>query len=115
MKKTRTLHMIIGLFIAMAIVVVTPAVRAADGATVYADNCAKCHGVEGKGDTKMGTKLGCKDLSDAAVQKALTDAAATKSIKEGVKEDDKTKMKAFEDLSDADVAAVVAYVRTLKK
>ena len=91
------------------------AVRAADGASVYTDNCAKCHGAEGKGDTKMGTKLGCKDLSSAAVQSALTDVAATKAVKEGVKEDDKTKMKAFEDLSDADVAAVVAYVRTLKK
>ena len=100
---------------AVGIIATATAVRAADGASVYTDNCAKCHGMEGKGDTKMGTKLGCKDLSSAAVQAALTDAAATKAIKEGVKEDDKTKMKAFEDLSDADVSAVVAYVRTLKK
>ena len=101
--------------IATAIFTIPATMRAADGTAVYTDNCAKCHGVEGKGDTKMGTKLGCKDLSSTTVQAALTDAVATKAIKEGVKEDDKTKMKAFEDLSDADVAAVVAYIRTLKK
>jgi mono/diheme cytochrome c family protein len=115
MKKTRTLHMIIGLFIALAIVAVTPAVRAADGATVYTDNCAKCHGVEGKGDTKMGVKLGCKDLSDPKVQDVLEEDAAIKAIKEGVKDGDKTKMKAFDDISDAEAKAVVAYIRTLKK
>src|SRR5262249_17772465 len=27
--------------------------------------CAKCHGAEGKGDTKMGQKLSIKDLTDA--------------------------------------------------
>ncbi len=37
------------------------------------------------------------------------------AIKQGVKEDGKTKMKAYEDLSDADVKALVAYVRAFKK
>ena len=87
MKKTRTLNLIIGLFIAMAIVAFTPAVRAADSA-VYADNCAKCHGDDGKGATKMGTKLGARDYTDAAVQASFTDADATKAIKEGLKKDD---------------------------
>jgi cytochrome c oxidase cbb3-type subunit 3 len=86
----------------------------ADGASVYGDNCAKCHGDDGKGATKMGTKLGAKDYTDAAVQTAVTDDQAFKSIKEGLKKDDKTLMKPSE-LSDVDIKASIAYLRTFKK
>ena len=78
--------------------------------------CVKCHGAEGKGDTKMGTKLGCKDFSDAKVQADLKDDAAFKALKEGLKNDDgKTLMKPFDALSDDEIKALVAYVHTLKK
>jgi mono/diheme cytochrome c family protein len=87
---------------------------AADGKAVYSDNCTKCHGDDGKGATKMGTKLGAKDYSAAAVQSAITDDQAFKAIKEGLKKDDKTLMKPSE-LSDEDIKASVAYLRTLKK
>lgn len=91
-------------------------VRAADAKENWEANCAKCHGTEGKGDTKMGTKLGCKDLTDAKVQGEVKDDAAFKALKEGLKSDDgKTLMKPFEALSDDDLKALVAYVRTLKK
>ena len=88
---------------------------AADAKENWDSLCAKCHGADGKGDTKMGQKLGCKDLSDAKVQADLKDAAAAKAIKEGLKKDEKTLMKAFDTLSDADIKALVAYVRGLKK
>jgi cytochrome c553 len=78
--------------------------------------CVKCHGAEGKGDTKMGQKLGCKDFTDAKVQADLKDDAATKAIKSGLKSpEDKTLMKPFDTLSDDEVKALVAYVRGLKK
>lgn len=78
--------------------------------------CAKCHGAEGKGDTKMGAKLGCKDMTDAKVQAEIKDDAAFKALKEGLKSaDDKTLMKPFDTLSDDEIKALVAYVRTLKK
>jgi len=98
---------------AFALALTTTAL-AADGKAVYSDNCAKCHGDDGKGATKMGTKLGAKDYSDATVQAAITDDQAFKSIKEGLKKDDKTMMKPSE-LSDEDIKASVAYLRTLKK
>jgi mono/diheme cytochrome c family protein len=89
---------------------------AADGKATYDKDCAKCHGADGKGDTKMGKKLGAKDYTDAKVQAELTDAQAIKAVKEGLKDKaGKTLMKPAEGLSDADIQAVVAYMRTFKK
>ena len=89
---------------------------AADGKASFESNCAKCHGTDGKGQTKMGQKLGAKDYTDPKVQDALKDDAAFKAIKEGVKADDgKTLMKPAEGMSDDDIKALVAYMRTFKK
>jgi mono/diheme cytochrome c family protein len=91
-------------------------VRAADAKETWDKDCKKCHGEDGKGQTKMGEKLGVKDYTDPKVQEAMTDADMTKAIKEGVKQDGTTKMKAFGDtLSDDEVKALVKYVRSLKK
>ena len=54
---------------------------AGDAKASYESNCAKCHGADGKGQTKMGQKLGIKDYTDAKIQGALKDDAAFKSIK----------------------------------
>ena len=92
------------------------ALRAADAKANWANNCAQCHGKDGKADTKMGKMLSAKDLTDPKVQAEFTDAKATQSIKEGVKQGGKTTMKAFGGkLTDDEIKALVAYVRTLKK
>ena len=56
----------------------------ADAKATYEKDCAKCHGADGKGETKMGKKLGAKDYTDAKVQDELKDDAAIKAIKEGL-------------------------------
>lgn len=64
----------------------------------------------------MGKKLGVKDYRDAKVQAEFDDAQAAHVIKDGVAEGGKTKMKPFKDkLSDEEIKALVAYVRSLKK
>lgn len=90
-------------------------VFAADAKSNWEDNCAKCHGAEGKGDTKMGKKLDIRDFTDAKVQAQFTDDDAFKAIKEGLKDSGgKTRMKAIEGLSDDEIKALVQYVRGLK-
>ena len=90
-------------------------VSAADAKANWDSQCAKCHGPDGKGQTKMGEKLGIKDLTDAKVQAGIKDEDAVKAIKEGRKDKDgKTLMKPFDTLSDDEVKALVAYVRGLK-
>src|SRR3954471_12531800 len=107
----KTSLIIFSLFIGLAAL----PTRAADAKETWEKACTKCHGPSGKGDTKMGKKLDLKDLSDAKVQASFTDEKAFKSIKEGIKDGDKTKMKPAENLSDADIKGLVTLVRTFKK
>jgi cytochrome c6 len=90
---------------------------AADVKENWTKHCVKCHGEDGKGDTKMGKKAGVKDLTDPKTLEAKKDDQLFKSIKEGVKDGDKTLMKAYgeEGLSDDEIKALVSHVRSLKK
>ncbi len=91
-------------------------VSAADAAANWDDQCAKCHGADGKGQTKMGKKLNISDLTDAKVQAGFTDEQAIKAMKEGFKDKNgKQTMKPIEGLSDDDMKALVPFVRGLKK
>jgi mono/diheme cytochrome c family protein len=90
--------------------------RAADAKETWDKNCAKCHGKDGKGQTFMGKKYGIKDYTDPKVQESMKDEEMVKAIKEGVKKDGKTEMKAYGDtLSDAEIKALVKHVRDFKK
>ncbi len=109
MKKILTLSVV--LLAGMAL-----SARAADAKETYEKDCAKCHGVDGKGDTKMGKKLGAKDYTDPKVQDEMKDEAAVKAIKEGLKDKEgKVLMKPAEGLSDDEIKGLVAYMRKFKK
>lgn len=92
------------------------AAQAGDAKAIYEKDCAKCHGADGKGQTKMGQKLGIKDYTDAKVQADLKDDAMAKAIKEGVKDKEgKTLMKPAEGIADEDIKGLVALIRGFKK
>jgi mono/diheme cytochrome c family protein len=92
----------------MLILVVTLAPLAlADGAATYKAKCAACHGADGKGQTTMGKKMNLRDLGSAEVQKQ-TDKQLHDWTADG-----KGKMPAYKDkLTDAEINALVAYMRT---
>ena len=89
---------------------------AAPAAENWENHCAKCHGADGKGQTKAGRKLKVKDYTDAAVQAAMTDEEMIKATADGVFGDDgKEKMKAYKDeLSADEIKDFVAYIRAFK-
>jgi cytochrome c551/c552 len=89
---------------------------AQDAAGLFEKNCTKCHGADGKGQTKMGAKVGVKDYTDAKVQAEMKDDSAFKAIKEGLKDKDgKVLMKPSEGLSDDDAKALIKHMRAFKK
>jgi cytochrome c553 len=93
-----------------------PSLLAADVKENWDKECAKCHGADGKGQTRMGRQSGAKDYTDPKVQAELDDAKAIKQIKEGMKENGKEKMKPYGDkFSDEEIKALVAYIRAFKK
>ena len=106
MKKFVLLATVLGLAAATS-------AYAADAKDNWTKSCAMCHGADGKGKSAMKTK----DYTTADVQSAVTDDAAFKAIKEGfTTAEGKKVMKPFADkMSDDDIKALVAYMRTLKQ
>ena len=103
MKKLIVISMLLAIAAA-------PALLAEDGAAIYKTKCASCHGPDGAGQTTMGKKFGLKDLGSADVQK-LKDEELTKIVADG-----KGKMPAYKGkLTDAQIQALVTFMRTLKK
>ena len=90
--------------------------RAADAKENWTKLCAKCHGEDGKGQTRMGKQAGAKDYTDAKVQAGIKDEDAVRIIKEGLTQDGKKKMDPYKDkLSDEEIKALVAHIRSFKK
>ena len=89
--------------------------QAQDAKAIYEKECAKCHGADGKGETKIGKKLGIKDYTNAKVQAELKDEKGVAAILKGLKEGQKTLMKPAEGITEAQAKALVAYMRTFKK
>ena len=88
---------------------------AASASDNWDNECASCHGADGKGQTKQGKKLRIRDYTDAKVQAELKDEDMLKAIVDGVKADGKERMKSFKETLSADEAKdLVAFVRKMK-
>lgn len=89
--------------------------QAAPAEENWDNHCAKCHGADGKGQTKTGKKLKLKDYTDAAVQAEMQDADMVHAIAEGVVQGGKERMKGYKDeLSAEEITDLVAYIRKFK-
>lgn len=75
---------------------------------LYLNNCARCHGADGKGETELGRTYGAKDLTDKNVKK-MSGKKMGRLIQNGT-----GIMPAFKKkLTGRDVSALVNYVRSL--
>jgi cytochrome c6 len=97
--------------IAVLLVALLPmAVYAADGKALYKAKCANCHAEDGSGQSPMGKKMNLRDLGSKEVQ-AQTDKELYAWTADG-----KGKMPAYKSkLSDEEINALVAHMRTMKK
>ncbi|MCX8157819.1 MAG: c-type cytochrome [Verrucomicrobiae bacterium] len=85
---------------------------AADGAALFAKNCAPCHGPKGKPNAKMTRLLGVRDLT----QSRIAEAEIERQILEGRQEGARQVMPAFkESLKEEEIRALVQHVLRLRK
>ena len=93
--------------------VLSPAAPVAEN---WENHCAKCHGADGKGQTRVGKKLNLRDYTDAKVQAAMKDEEIVKITTDGVLDKDgKERMKAYTgELTADEIKAFVAYIRKFK-
>jgi len=94
--KTKTTSINITLLVAGLLAAFAGASWAAEVKENWEKHCQKCHGADGKGQTKMGRQSGVKDYTDPKVQAELKDDNGVKIIKEGIVEKDKKKMDPYE-------------------
>ena len=83
-----------------------------DTQALWKQHCLKCHGAEGKAETKMGKMLKIRDYSDPKVQEEMKDEEILAAIRDGVTKDGKEKMKGYsEKLSEQEIEALTKMVR----
>ena len=117
-KRVTPFRSAVGLCALLLVARPTSAAEGADDATVklFKAQCSSCHGVDGKGKTTIGKKNGVRDWTDGKTLKAMSDAQIRQLLREGKKGDDgKQKMPGFKKLSDAQIDALIKYVRELQR
>jgi mono/diheme cytochrome c family protein len=83
----------------------------ADGAAIFSEVCARCHGPAGIPDAASVARLGVKPLTSPHVQRELTDQDIRQQILSGSRN---KQMPSFAGaLSDPQVEAIIKHVRTL--
>lgn len=94
----------------LAVSIAVPALAQGSGADTYKSRCAMCHGADGLGATPTGKAMKVPSFTSPDLVKA-SDAELIAATKDG-----KGKMPAYKSsLSDAQIKAVIGYVRTLQK
>lgn len=79
--------------------------------SLYNKNCVSCHGRDGRSRTSKAKRNHARDIADSSWHEAVSDERIYNSISNG-----RGKMPKFSrKLSEAEIDALVSYVRALKK
>lgn len=76
--------------------------------SLYIQNCARCHGENGKAQTKLGESLGADDLTDSGVKRMST-AKIARIVADGRGDMPEFRKK----LTSKQIASIARYVRKL--
>ena len=88
-----------------------PAPQSKEAKKLFKQNCARCHGVDGKGQTTAGEIAGAPDFTDPSWQELSDDQTLANSITHGLGQ-----MPSFsKKLSTEQIKSLVSYVRTFKR
>ena len=89
----------------------------AKGHDIYQTTCAPCHGAAGKGDGPASKifKPPPRDHTDAAYMGTISDDELGRTIQQGGAMKGKPLMPSNPQIKDADLVALIAFVRTLSK
>jgi mono/diheme cytochrome c family protein len=82
--------------------------REISGAKIFAQNCARCHGRDGKGLPEVS---GVRDLTDPGYMSSLSDERLRRVIRMGKPPN----MPAFSHFSEPTLKVLIAYVRSLSE
>jgi mono/diheme cytochrome c family protein len=82
----------------------------ASAKTLFARNCATCHGADGRGETAEGEVSGVPDMTDRKWQESISEKRMAISVRQG-----RGIMPSFEKkLSQSEIDSLVAHVRNFK-
>ncbi|HSH09753.1 MAG TPA: c-type cytochrome [Oceanipulchritudo sp.] len=88
----------------------------AEAEAIWNNQCAKCHGKDGKGQTKMGLRINAANLADPAVQEKISDERILEVMMNGAKDEKgKVVMLPAKNVTDDQLQQLVEYVRSFAK
>jgi mono/diheme cytochrome c family protein len=115
MNRTRKLASFLFAISTLAFVPAAARAQGTDPATaqLWEAKCSKCHGIDGKAQTKAGAKWKIDDFTTAKWQKEMGDAEVRKTVLGGLRtKKGQVKMPSFKDkLTDDQITALIGYVR----
>jgi mono/diheme cytochrome c family protein len=89
----------------------TPSAKSKEAKKLFKQNCVRCHGEDGVGDTPFGEIVGAADLTDPEWQKRVDDQQLVNSMTYG-----RGQMPPFgKKLRKEQIAMLLAYVRAFKR
>lgn len=100
-------------FLIVCVVPIPARAQAHDATANYKEKCAACHGTDGAGKTDAQKKMHVPDLRSKQIR-SMSDAELYETIAKGTKHKEYAHAFLYMGLTEADIHAIVKYVRTMK-
>jgi len=100
-------------FLILCAVPIPARAQAHDATANYKEKCAACHGTDGAGKTDAQKKMHVADLRSKQIR-SMSDAELYETIAKGTQHKEYAHAFLYMGLTEADIHAIVKYVRTMK-